>query len=105
MRQFKVFVACCLSGLAACTPLVLAPGAAQVQVTKAPGDVAGCAPVGNLRVPKDTSGALDGYRAVDHMKNQTVGLGGNVALVTEGRLRMPQVGVAYKCPSRSGAGS
>jgi hypothetical protein len=39
------------------------------------------------------------------LKNQTVGLGGNAAFVTEGTLRMPQAGVAYKCPSRSGAGS
>ena len=105
MRQPKVFIVCCLSGLTACTPFVLAPGAAQVQVTNEARDVAGCAPVGNLRVPKDTNGLLDAYRAVDHMKNETIGLGGNVALVTEGTPRMPQVGVAYKCPSRSGAGS
>jgi hypothetical protein len=98
MRQPKVLIVCCLSGLAACTPLVLAPGAAQVQVTNKARDVAGCAPVGNLRVPKDANGLLDAYRAVDHIKNQTIGLGGNVAVGTEGTLRMPQVGVAYKCP-------
>jgi hypothetical protein len=105
MRQLEVFIVCSLSGLGACTPLVLAPGAAQVQVTKASGEVAGCAPVGNLQVPKDANGVIDAARAVDHLKNQTVGLDGNVAFVTEGSLRMPQAGVAYKCPSRSGAGS
>jgi hypothetical protein len=105
MRQFKLLTACCLSGLAACTSLVLAPGAEQVLVTKAPAEVAGCAPVGNLQVPKDTSGAIDAHRAVAYLKNQTVGLGGNAALVTDGSLRLPVAGVAYKCPSRSGAGS
>lgn len=105
MRQLKIFIVCCLSALAACTPLVLAPGAAQVQVTKTPGDVAGCAPVGNLQVPKETSGGLDAHRAVAYLKNQTVGLGGNAALVTDGPLRLPVAGVAYKCSPRSGAGS
>ena len=105
MRQLKVSIVCCLTGLAACTPFVLAPGAAEIQVTKTAGEVAGCAPVGNLQVPKDANGVIDAARAVDHLKNQTIGLGGNVAFVTEGTLRMPQVGVAYNCPSRSGAGS
>jgi hypothetical protein len=105
MRQIKVIIGCCLTSLAACTPLVLAPGAAQVRVTKSPADVASCAAVGNLQVPKDTSGAIDARRAVAYLKNQTVGLGGNAALVTDGSLRLPVAGVAYNCPTRSGAGS
>lgn len=105
MRRTKAFIGCCLTSLAACTPLVLAPGAAQVRVTKSPGEVAGCAAVGNLQVPKDASGSIDAHRAVTYLKNQTVGLGGNAALVTDGSMRLPVAGVAYQCPSRSGAGS
>jgi hypothetical protein len=103
MRQLKASIAVCLIGLAACSQFVLAPGAAQVQVTKASGEVAGCAPVGNLQVPKNGDGAIDVIHALAQIQNQTVGLGGNVAFVTEGSLRTPKAGVAYKCPSRSGA--
>jgi hypothetical protein len=99
------FVAGCVIGLAACTPFVLAPGAEQVRVTNVAGDVVDCAPVGNLRVPKDAGGVVDAAHALDQLKNQTVGLGGNVAFVTEGMLDIPTAGVAYHCPSRLGAGT
>jgi hypothetical protein len=102
MRQLTVFIACCLIGLAACTPFVLAPGAAQVQVTKSAGEVAGCAPVGNLQVPKDGEGRIDFIHALGQFQNQAIGLGGNVGFVTEGTIRTPIAGVAYKCPSRAG---
>jgi hypothetical protein len=105
MRHAKRFVAGCLIGLAACTPFVLAPGAEQVRVTNVAGEVVDCAPVGNLRVPKDASGLLDVAHALGQLKNQAVGLGGNVAFVTEGTPGMPTAGVAYHCPSRSGAGT
>ena len=102
MRQLKGLLACCLIGLAACTPFTLAPGAAQVWVTKSSAEVAGCAPVGNLQVPTNGDGSLDIFHALGHLQNQTIGLGGNVAFVTEGTLRIPKAGVAYKCASRSG---
>jgi len=102
MRHIKLLGVAVLLGLAACASFVLAPGAAQVRVTNTAGDVVGCAPVGNLRVPQ-TGGALD-HNSVGHLQNQTVGLGGNVAFVTDGTLRMPKAGVAYRCPAGS-AGS
>jgi len=99
MRRIKPLIAACPLSLTACTPLVLAPGAAQVRVTNLPADVTGCTAVGNVRVPEETSGMLDAGRAVGTMQNQTIGFGGNVALVTEGTPRMPVAGIAYKCPS------
>ena len=99
MRRIVTSIAASLLGLAACTPLVLAPGAAQVRVTHLPADVAQCSAVGNIRVPDDTNGSLDVARAVASMQNQTIGFGGNVAFVTEGTLRAPIAGIAYKCPS------
>ena len=105
MRHTKWFVAGCLVGLASCTPVVLAPGAEQVRVTNVAGDVVDCAPVGNLRVPKDANGVVDFVHALGQLKNQTVGLGGNLAFVTEGTPSVPAAGVAYHCPSQSGAGT
>ena len=105
MRHTKKVVAGCLIGLAACTPLILAPGAAQVRVTSVAGDVVNCAAVGNLRVSKDADGLVDIAHALGQFKNQTVGLGGNVAFVTEGMPSIPTAGVAYHCPTRSGAGT
>jgi hypothetical protein len=105
MRHAKCFVAGCLVGLAACTPVLLAPGAEQVRVTNVATDVVDCAPVGNLRVPKDVNGAVDFVHALGQLKNQAVGLGGNLAFVTEGTPSVPTAGVAYHCPSRSGAGT
>lgn len=66
----------------------LAPGAAQVKVTDRPADVQGCSPVGNVRArgqeyPVDIENSL---------RNQAVGLGGNVIYRTS-----PSTGVAYRC--------
>ena len=105
MRHTKKLVAGSLIGLAACTPFALAPGAEQVRVTNVAGDVANCAAVGNLSVPKDADGLVDIGRALGQFKNQTVGLGGNVAFVTEGLISIPTAGVAYHCPARSGTGT
>jgi hypothetical protein len=105
MRHNKKFVVALTVGLSACTPFVLAPGAAEVRVTSAAGDVVSCAPVGNLQAPKDSSGAIDVLHVLGQFRNQTVGLGGNVAFVTEGSLSFPKAGVAYRCPPQSGAGA
>jgi hypothetical protein len=105
MRHARMLVVGCLIYLSACAPFVLAPGAAEVRVTNVPADVVGCAAVGNIRVPQDSSGMLDIARAVGQMKNQTIGLGGNVAFVTDGSPRFPAAGVAYHCPAKTGAGT
>jgi hypothetical protein len=83
-----------------CTPAQfnLAPGAADVRVTNSVADVNGCAPVGNIELPKDGKGLLDDpNHALGQLKNQVVGLGGNAAFVSEGTLAIPQAGVAYRC--------
>jgi len=43
-------------------------------------------------------GLVDIGRALGQFKNQTVGLSGNVAFVTEGFPSIPSAGVAYHCP-------
>lgn len=98
MLHMKTLLAGSLVGLVACTPLVLAPGAAQVRVTDQPAEVASCTAVGNMRVPEDANGMVDVIRAVRNLQNQTIGLGGNVAFVTDGSPKFPQAGIAYKCP-------
>ena len=101
MLHTKCFVASCLVGLAACNhiPFALAPGAAQVRVTNVAAEVEGCTPVGNIQVPNETPNALG------HLKNQTIGFGGNAAFVTDGTLEFPNVGVAYHCEKLAGAGT
>ena len=101
MHHTKFVVVSCLFTLTACshTPFVLAPGAAQVRVTNVAADVEGCTPVGNIQVPDDTANALG------HLRNQTIGFGGNAAFVTDGSLDFPHVGIAYHCPKLAAAGT
>jgi len=90
---------CLIVALFGCTPFTLAPGAADVHVTNSAADVKGCAPVGNIALPKDGKGLLeDPNHALGQLQNQVVGFGGNAAFVTEGTLTIPQAGVAYRCP-------
>jgi hypothetical protein len=103
MRQFKWLVAVSLFGISACAPFVLAPGAADVRLTKIPEDVAGCTAVGNIQLPKASDAATELTNAEGRLRNQTIGLGGNVALLTESLLGTPTAGIAYRCPSGSGS--
>lgn len=82
--------------LVAC--VTLAPGADQVRLTNKPAEVGACKTLGNLRVPTDDKGLVDTASAQKQFRNQTVGLGGNVALVTEGFVSIPVAGIAYRCP-------
>ncbi|HKB46296.1 MAG TPA: hypothetical protein VKC57_01270, partial [Ktedonobacterales bacterium] len=96
-----------VAGLLGCTPpqFALGPGAAQVRVTNTAADVAGCTPVGNIKVPKDSQGFVAPYYALGQLKNQAVGFGGNAAFVTEGSLSVPQAGIAYHCSKPADAGT
>jgi hypothetical protein len=78
--------------------VTLAPGADQVRLTNKPADVEVCKALGNIQVPKDNQGLVDGASAQNQFRNQAVGLGGNVALVTEGFVSTPVAGIAYHCP-------
>jgi len=84
--------------LSACVTVTPAPGADQVRVTKNVSDVATCKALGNIRVPKNAQGLVDGASAQTQFRNQAVGLGSNVALVTEGFESIPVAGIAYRCP-------
>jgi len=99
MHHSRWLIVVPLIGLSACAPYVLAPGAADVRLTKVAADVAGCTAVGNIQVPKDSDGS-DLRNAEGRLKNQTIGLGGNAALVTESVLGTPTTGVAYRCPPK-----
>jgi len=76
----------------------LAPGAAQVRLTGNAADVGACKALGNIQVPKSGQGLVDGASAQKQFRSQAVGLGSNVALVTEGFVSIPVGGIAYHCP-------
>jgi hypothetical protein len=84
--------------LSACVSVTLAPGADQVRITKNTSDVGTCKALGNIQVPKNDQGLVDGASAQTQFRNQAVGLGSNVALVTEGFVSIPVAGIAYRCP-------
>lgn len=102
MSHTKIVIALCLAALWSCAPLpfALAPGAEQVLVTNVAADVAGCATVGNIQVPRDGDGFVRVNFALGQMKNQAIGLGGNAVFVTDGTTKIPEAGVAYQCPER-----
>ena len=79
--------------LAGCATVPLAPGADQVKITRTAADVASCTPVGNIdaRVQVD----LDPSFAANQMRNQAVGLGGNVVFDTT--VNGKPSGVIYRC--------
>jgi hypothetical protein len=91
-----VFLGSGLLLLAGCVTPVPAPGAAEVRLTNKSGDVAGCTAVGNIHLAKAEDGVVDLHET--RFRNEAVGLGGNVALVTVGALIAPEEGIAYRCP-------
>jgi hypothetical protein len=82
--------------LSACVSL--APGADKVRITKNASDVSACSAVGNIHLPRDAKGNVDIYNADTEFRNQTVGLGGNTAFVTQSGVFVPVEGIAYRCP-------
>ena len=84
--------------LAACMVAKPAPGAESIRITDKGADIATCKAVGNIRVPKNDQRVVDMASAQTQFRNQTVGFGGNVGLVTEGSLKFPVAGIAYRCP-------
>ena len=86
-----------------CAPLFgacvsLAPGADQVRFTKNPSDVSACTAVGNVDVSGDVQGPSQVVDGPKEVRNQAVGLGGNVVFVTQATLGVPGQGVIYRCP-------
>jgi hypothetical protein len=84
--------------LSACVTVTLAPGADQVRITDKASDVGTCKALGNIQVPMNGQQPVDGFSAQNQFRNQAVGLGSNVALVTQGFVGIPVAGIAYRCP-------
>jgi hypothetical protein len=76
----------------------LAPGADKVRFTKNPSDVSGCTVVGNVDVSEGVQGPSEIVDGPKEVRNQAVGLGGNVVFVTQATLGVPGQGVIYRCP-------
>lgn len=86
---YAIFLTACAS---------LAPGADRVRVTRDPSDIAACTALGDISLPGVTEGQINGANADVEFRNQTVGVGGNAALVTYAPYGVPVQGVAYRCP-------
>jgi hypothetical protein len=77
---------------AGCVTTNLAPGAAQVNITRNAADVAACTAVGNIP---------QGLYSSDSAGNETVGRSGNTFFVTSENLTGAIFsGIAYSCPSK-----
>jgi hypothetical protein len=87
----------CAIVLNAC--VTLAPGADKVRITQDAADVASCAAVGNVNTLGEPQGPSQIADSSKELRNQAVGLGGNVIFVTSATLGVPDHGVAYRCPS------
>ena len=92
-RTAALLVACALTGCVS-----LAPGADKVLVTRDASEVAKCTAVGNIRGQVDVNNQTDTANASAVFRNRVVALGGNTGLVTDGSVRVPVQGVAYRCP-------
>jgi|SRR5579872_7087584 len=96
----SIFFSLLMGGsLAACFPAVpLVPGADRVMITQNPADVTSCTPVGNI-----DSGIIQGPGDFEpkQMRNQAVGLGGNVVFDTTIRSKFGSAtkisGVIFRC--------
>ena len=83
-------------GMTGCVSL--APGADKVLVTSDAAAVVKCTAVGNVREQVDVNRQTDTANASAVFRNRVVALGGNTGFVTDGSVRVPVQGVAYRCP-------
>lgn len=87
--------------LSGCVSVPLAPGADQVKITRNAADVTGCVAVGNI--DGHIRGDLDPDFTGNQMRNQAVGLGGNVVFDTT--VLGTASGVIYRCGAGKAAAS
>ena len=83
--------------IAGCATVVVAPGADKVRLTGNAADVTTCKAVGNIKTPEVSPGLVNGFFAEKQFRNLAVGLGSDVALVTEGTVSVPVAGIGYRC--------
>ena len=72
-------------------------GVAAAKLTTNPTEVAGCRSVGSVQIPLEQRSAIDPVNAHAALQEQTMDLGGNIALITDGTASTPVAGVAYSC--------
>lgn len=98
MRISRVLTLAIICALLLDACVSLAPGADKVRFTKNQSDVSGCTAVGNVDVSGGMQGPSELVDGPKEVRNQAVGLGGNVVFVTQATLGVPAQGVIYRCP-------
>jgi len=97
-RYLAGFAAVMLTTLiVGCTTITAAPGADNIRLTDNAADVAACKAVGNIKTPQVSPGLVNSFVAEKQFRNLAVGLGSDVALVTEGTVSVPVAGIGYRC--------
>jgi hypothetical protein len=96
IRQVSFFPFCAIF-VSAC--VTLAPGAEKVRITKDASDVAGCTAVGSVNTQGGPQGPSQIADSSTELRNEALGLGGNVVFVTSSTLNVPNQGIAYRCPN------
>jgi len=88
-----------------CTTVAVAPGADKMRLTGNAADVATCKAVGNIKTPEVSPGLMNSFFAEKQFRNLAVGLGSDVALVTEGTVSVPVAGMAIVVPESARSAS
>ena len=97
-RYLAGFVAAASATLiVGCATVVVAPGADKVRLTSKAADVVACKAVGNIKTPEVSPGLVSIAYAETQFRNLAVGLGSDIALVTEGSVSVPVEGIGYRC--------
>jgi hypothetical protein len=96
-RYLAGFVAVMLATLiVGCATVTVAPGADKIRLTGNAADVATCKAAGNMKTPEVSPGLVSSFVAEKQFRNLAVGLGSDVALVTEGTVSVPVAGIGYR---------
>jgi hypothetical protein len=95
MKSVPIAVVLAAMSVSACVSTPLAPGAAQVKVTRVPADVSSCKALGNLDLDAAAAG-------IDNARNHAIGLSGDTVLDTTptdiyGSTQLLRTGVIYRC--------
>ena len=96
LKRSPVAILLVVCGVTGCVSL--APGADKVLLTTDASAVVTCTAVGNVREEVDVNRQTDTANASAVFRNRVVALGGNTGFVTDGSVRVPVQGVAYRCP-------
>lgn len=95
MKSAPIAVVLAAIAVSACVSIPLAPGAAQVKVTRVPAEDSSCKALGNIDLDAAAAG-------IDNAKNHSIGLGGDTVLDTTPTsiyctTELLRTGVIYRC--------